>query len=360
MGTFITNFHVRGRSQEDVTAALTPLLKSDAYLAKSGEQWVTVCPPDIHDADALARELSSALSTVVFSTMVHDSDVLMYIVHDNGEEIDSYNSNPGYFDDGDEEEDGEEEDEIRTGSSDILARFAVAGVSSAQIRATLDHEELFVEKKLSDLAEHLGIDSVCVCASYRYLKRHPEDFDRNFAVVSPPVTKEYLTRKLIEVLDDLDPDVTALEKLIAQGADVNANYNNVGHNLLMHAINPHPKASAVDVLIKAGADVNHTLPAQEVLVFDGIISGYEGGTTPLTMAIAHVNPHRDDADRTIDLLIAAGANVNAKTDMGRTALSIARDLAKPNRWITRKDQIEPREQASERRVALLLAAGATE
>jgi hypothetical protein len=68
--------------------------------------------------EALAREISRQCRCAALAVLNHDDDVLMYHLYSNGEEIDEYNSAPGYWEwDGEDDEPGP-----RGGNSEVLAK----------------------------------------------------------------------------------------------------------------------------------------------------------------------------------------------------------------------------------------------
>jgi len=97
-------------------------------------------------------------------------------------------------------------------------------------------------------------------------------------------------------------DATEIRKLIADGADPNERDRSVtGWPPIVHAVHKHQLA-AVAALIESGADVNATS---------------DGGTTALMMAASY--GHAD----MVKLLLAHGANTRLKDRNGETALDLA-------------------------------------
>lgn len=186
MGTFVDNLHVHGKSETEVTAALRPILRSQAFVASSGDRWVTVCPDGDLDRDAIAEQVSKALSTSVLAATVHDSDVFVYTLYENGEPVDTYVSDPDYFADVDDDVDPADLD--ADGDTDKLAALALSSTTSAEIRAELDREELFAEYTLARVAKLLGIDERCALASMRYMDEDAVNpGGPSFTLVSPEI-----------------------------------------------------------------------------------------------------------------------------------------------------------------------------
>ncbi|WP_316181009.1 hypothetical protein [Bradyrhizobium sp. SZCCHNRI1009] len=102
MGSFITNLHVRDAAPRAVIEALKSLGVVPAYVRGSpADAWTSIFPQaafqDEAGLSALALALSSALQRPVIAFIVHDSDILLYLLVDDGKQRDSYNSAPGYF-----------------------------------------------------------------------------------------------------------------------------------------------------------------------------------------------------------------------------------------------------------------------
>ena len=98
--------------------------------------------------------------------------------------------------------------------------------------------------------------------------------------------------------------------LVDAGADIEADEINCYGGKPLHWASEHAPA-AVDLLLQHGADVNSRNMKQDSEFF---------GMTPLIMNATQ----RDDCSEATELLIAAGADVNAVDARGRTALAHAR------------------------------------
>jgi len=113
-------------------------------------------------------------------------------------------------------------------------------------------------------------------------------------------------------------DLSAVTSLLAKGTDINAR-DNSGQTALMIASSNGDK-EIVQLLLAKGADVNLRTTAQIVTAmklgagFGGTAEIYSIGTSALNFAATHGHTE------IVQLLIAKGADVNAKDEDGFTAL----------------------------------------
>lgn len=176
MGAFIDNCHVYTRSLDTLKSDLSRMIAADAYVTKSGEEWVSIYVGESESPDDIARKLSSSLNTGALAFNVHDSDVFRYVLYEKGIHTDGYVSNLDYFDGGMEEDVDAEEiaaDEIdgMTGNPGALIKYTPRGRTEKAIQDALDaaREATFAEDGLARLAELIGIDPQCARSCMRYL-----------------------------------------------------------------------------------------------------------------------------------------------------------------------------------------------
>lgn len=185
MGSFINNCHVFTNSPESAGDALTSTITANAYITVSGKNWVSVFPDENDSVPDIAQALSAALSTCAIAIMVHDSDVLLYWLYEDGVLTDEYNSKPDYFEgapgeDGEDIEPVDENERLRAGGTpEILSKYSTQGVPPNTFRDILQGAEsdVFVESSLTKLGEALGIDGDCVNAAMRYLENDDTEID---------------------------------------------------------------------------------------------------------------------------------------------------------------------------------------
>ncbi len=99
MGSFYTNYTLRGPEPSTVASALTGRRALVSPLC-GGCVVVFDEASDDQDLDlisSLAARLSSDLSCQVLSVLNHDDDILWYRLYASGRLSDEYNSSPGYF-----------------------------------------------------------------------------------------------------------------------------------------------------------------------------------------------------------------------------------------------------------------------
>src|SRR5688572_24805790 len=102
MGSFYTNITLRTTEQAGVTDTLRSAKRS-AYVSQPMNGCVVVYDRESEDQDIevlkkLASSLSSKLKCAALSVLIHDDDVLIYTLHENGKVTDEYISWPKYFD----------------------------------------------------------------------------------------------------------------------------------------------------------------------------------------------------------------------------------------------------------------------
>jgi len=102
MGTFFTNLHARTATPQPIVGALAGAGALPAYVTEPRDGWVGIYPEATESQDLrllgrVAKALSAAAGTVVYASLVHDSDVWDFTVHEGGRLVDHYCSQPGYF-----------------------------------------------------------------------------------------------------------------------------------------------------------------------------------------------------------------------------------------------------------------------
>jgi hypothetical protein len=167
MGAFVANFHVRNGLINAVRDTLTQIGAKRVRLAGAHNGWVTVYEEQASNQDdawieKLAKELSARLDTACVAFMVHDSDIALYWLCENGQLLDQYNSAPDYF-----EPVSRAEKRRVSGRSDIFLRFCRPDVTLDQVEAVLRAQVTFAEDTVAQLADFLGIDPEHALADYR-------------------------------------------------------------------------------------------------------------------------------------------------------------------------------------------------
>ncbi len=380
MGTTYLNCQVRTDSQEAVVAALTGLLKEPAYVAPAVSGWVGVYPEGgATNPEELAKQLSAKLFADVFCWNIYDSDIFSYTLYENGEVKDEFNSAPSYFE-GQRAEGDDSEDELIDpvqvqGKPEILLPLCVSGTTLTAIQTVLhpkpapeaarksivfspisDDQYLFADYQASDLAKLLGIAEDLAPCRYRDIAEAESEFaDWQFRLVGDEnLSQVYKDRKIVFGVE-LMQHPEKMQKWLQKGANPNFR-DNAGLTILFRwAQSCLPKQ--VETLLKAGADPNAET--------DGTMS-WERGVTPLMVAVGRSYEQQDRVTDTVKLLLEAGADVNARSENGRTALSEAlamTDWQNHKRKLSRaapEDVLRKLANWSAQVVEMLRAAGATE
>jgi|GEM_PF-1198896 len=181
MGSFYTSFVLKGASAE---AAQRALAGRKTVVARDKSGFIVVFDEEAEDQndkllDDLAAFLSQELQCVVIAFLNHDDSILIYTLYDQGLRKDSYNSNPGYFGDADqddEEEGGGEDDDphpLEPPGGHAATLCAVLPCPSADqsaleriLTASSGDEYVFESERHADLARVLGLPEQLVGFGY--------------------------------------------------------------------------------------------------------------------------------------------------------------------------------------------------
>lgn len=374
MGTFYSNCQVHSASQEAVIKALTSVLKEPAYVATAVNGWVGVYPEGgSTDPDKLGQEVSERLPGAVLVWQVYDSDVFLYTLYENGALRDEFNSAPAYFDgmldEEDEEHVPERIDPARVqGDPQSLLPYCVPGTTPEVIHKVLHpsaaseavkkvlafsplsaDQYLFADHQAADLAKLLGVDETLAALDYRFIEaRESDDYIRKpFFLIKTEAGKIEVALRHTK-----DPQPNRAVATYRNQRDSRGEPYLVGASRLC-------LPEAVRDLLSVGDDVNIAWAASNDAVF-------EAGITAL-MAVAGASvEHPTRQLEVIHILLDAGADVNARSETGRTALGEAlrmTDWVKHQGKIDRRAPEEVLRQAAERSarvVEMLREAGATE
>lgn len=181
MGSFITNIHVRIADPAAVIKGLRQAKALPAVISPASQGWVSVFPQATESQEQkvlvdLTTAVAKQTKAPVISFLVHDSDILRYVLRD-GDVLDEYDSDPAYFDDEDRPPSG--------GNASLLKRYCVARTSEKELSRVLHKKEVdgeevvFAEDMLYWIGEKLGINRDFLPHSWDYLKSElPKDFTR--------------------------------------------------------------------------------------------------------------------------------------------------------------------------------------
>jgi hypothetical protein len=172
MGSFFTNVHVRrtpSLSLETIESTLDNLAKkagmircaADAskidrsiVIHHGGGNWISIYDEATEDQDSaklrsLGKALSEATESSVVSILVHDSDILQLDLYEKGKRVDQYDSNPGYF------SDGETTDTALSRAAGKPKRWKhllAPGMTPEMLANTWGEQKLFAEQTLARTA----------------------------------------------------------------------------------------------------------------------------------------------------------------------------------------------------------------
>jgi hypothetical protein len=167
MGSFYVNFSVKDAEQKQVADALDRRGRRAIVSPAVGGYVVA------YDEEAESQSTSSILAVggllsremgrPVLATLNHDDDILCYWLFECGEVVDSYNSNPGAF----EEEPGAPP--WQAGDPEKLCASLRPGADATAVEEVLRGEYIFAVERHERLAEILGLPSWSVGYGYTYV-----------------------------------------------------------------------------------------------------------------------------------------------------------------------------------------------
>jgi hypothetical protein len=373
MGNFLTNYQIRAASAPAVVTAARPILAGRAAISPAHNGWITLYDETSESQDPderhrVAQALSAALHTFVLAFLVHDSDILHYLLYENGHLLDEFDSQPDYFSDADDATWNR-----LAGSPKALARCCPSPPPPDAVAPLLTRTRKYdaaprpfadALQRLHAFAAPLGIDPQRIALGfndYRDMRADAPDAFKKFRNVrgTGRSAEQSRPRSFIDLVRQGDLD--GVRQALAQGADPNqmllpqhfsaiacaadAAQPEIAMLLLDAGANPSAgKLSAlgsaivrglkplVRTLLARGADArahDFDLVLSAVLFHDDVellelliahgasVQGSPESTAPLLVAVS------TGKSRLAQALLAAGADPHVPGPRGMTALTIA-------------------------------------
>jgi hypothetical protein len=366
MGASFTNYHVRKADAAACAKALTTLISSRALVTDSKDGWTTVYDErsdsqDLEVLRELAKGISLKLKTAVIATMVHDSDIFVYLIYERGKLIDQFDSKPDYFGPVSEAQNKE-----WRGDFAKLIPYAKKKSSIQDFRRAAEKAHVFEEERAVEFSLLFGIEPSRAQTGFKYLqetkheftlvhaKGHSEDQAQLVLAVSrgdvakvkellekgtPPHQKDRFGEPLL-VITGRRGNSEIARHLIAHGADPFAHITGGGDALWSAAA--HGREEIVAHLLEKTRGNLKLAPSLQTALAAAVMAG-------------HTQIVRD--------LIAAGADVNAPTPWGQPVLTLASIHGEEWMWEARMNKpFPPRRDGRvvdwKEIVMLLLEAGA--
>jgi hypothetical protein len=326
MGAFFTNYHVRKVDAEACAKALTTLISSRALVTDSKNGWTTVYDEQSESQDdnvlhRLAKALSSKLKTTVIAMMVHDSDIFVYLIYENGKLVDQFDSKPDYF--GPVSETQKKE---WRGDFAKLLPYAKKKASAQDFKCVAEKKMVFEEERVGEFAQLLGIDPSRARTGFKYV----QETNNQFKLIQ---AKGYSQDQALLVEAVSRGDAANVKELLEKGVSAHGK-DKFGQPLLLIA-GRRGNLDIVRDLVAHGADPFAQIPGGGDALWSAAAHGHEEIVThllektkdnpklasSLRMALAaavmagHAPIVRD--------LIGAGADVNAPTPWGQPLLTLA-------------------------------------
>jgi len=175
MGSFYTNITLRTEQQPKVVETLRAAGRK-AYVSPPMNGCVVVYDHESEDQskalNKLAGSLSAKLKCAALAVLIHDDDLLVYGLFQDGKLTDEYVSWPALFDDSASES-------PEGGDAEILARAFGAESKIDEIESVLretragnrDEGIIFESERHGELVAALGIPTIAVSTGYNYIEQ---------------------------------------------------------------------------------------------------------------------------------------------------------------------------------------------
>jgi ankyrin repeat protein len=288
--------------------------------------WITIYDEtsesqDLAELQRLGKNLSSKLKTSVFCFMVHDSDILVYLLYDKGTFVDQYDSRPDYF--------GPVTDQHRkkwVGHFNKLVKFASSKTTAERIAKVMREPQTVEEERAARLADLLGIDPGRAREGFKYARKANHNYEMVFG-------RKHSARdaELIEAVSRRD--ASAVRTLLENRASPNQ-FDPLGYTLLVGAIS-RGATEVAESLIIAGADVLAQGKLQgDALwiasadghhkILETLLSKARGDARlPKSLEVALRAAVLNGQLDVVPLLLHAGADVNSLDEAGESLLMLA-------------------------------------
>jgi Ankyrin repeats (3 copies)/Ankyrin repeat len=293
MGAFFTNLHIQTDSKVKVVELLRSKTLPPIYVSECENGWVSAfvqqeAGQDEEQIQGLAKDLSQALVKPALIFAVHDSDICCYWLYVEGQMGDSYNSNPDYFHDIPEKS----KNQVAANPERLLP-YCRQGITKDQIAKVLQGKMVFEENRVAALAGLMGIRPEYSTMDFSDILESEPEIQEQFTLIRETGSRGVSTEQM--AFDAVKSgQVAALKSLIAAGASVYLKYP--GGNLLGYAIAAGDPAM-VKLLLDHGAD-------------PGKVNGDPFGRPPLIVAT-----FSSAKSEIIELLVKAGSDINQAFDI---------------------------------------------
>jgi hypothetical protein len=176
MGASFTNCNVRTTDTAKCAKVLQSSIGMRALVTDSKNGWITVYDEesesqDIETLRRLAKKLSAELKTVAIGILVHDSDVFQYLIYENGELVDQFDSKPDYFGPVSEAQKKE-----WRGDFGKLLHYATKGTGISDFKRAAKKQCMVEEERVDEFSKLLGIDASRAQTGFKYAQETQHSF----------------------------------------------------------------------------------------------------------------------------------------------------------------------------------------